>query len=158
MAPATSSCSPRSCGASSKRGARDDAGNPDVVYGAELTAREWAKLGILLQNRGTWQGRETVAEAALEAALRASGTSPEYALTLWHNSAGGGVDGSSSRSPRARTFYPNGLPDLLVAAGVGNQRLYVIPSKGLVVVRFGERDRDWRDREFLARLIDGAVE
>ena len=41
-----------------------------------------------------------------------------------------------------------------MAAGAGNQRLYIIPSKDLVVVRyaaFGKFD----DREFLGRLIFG---
>jgi len=42
-----------------------------------------------------------------------------------------------------------------MAAGLNNQRLYVIPSKEMVVVRLGRRDRDWDDAEFLARLLDG---
>jgi CubicO group peptidase (beta-lactamase class C family) len=137
---------------------RDDAGNPDVAFGANLSAREWAKLGILLKNRGMWRGETTVAPEAVEAVLQGSTASPEFGLALWRNvSRDEAGEGRSGSVPTA-TFYPDGLPDMVVAAGVGNQRLYVIPSLDLVVVRFGEIDRRWRDQEFLGRLLDGAPE
>jgi CubicO group peptidase (beta-lactamase class C family) len=137
---------------------RDDAGNPDVASGAKLVAREWAKLGTLLKNRGRWQGQETVAPETITAVLQGSSASPEYGLTLWRNVSGKDGGGRASRSPPTSTFYPDGLPDMVVAAGAGNQRLYVIPSLDLVVVRFGERDRRWLDRAFLRRLVDGTSE
>ncbi len=137
---------------------RDDAGNPDVAFGAKLTAREWAKLGILLKNRGVWQGETVAAPEAVATVLEGSAASAEYGLALWRNVPRENDEGGSSRSAPAPTFYANGLPDMVVAAGVGNQRLYVIPSLDLVVVRFGEVDRHWRDREFLGRLVAGAPE
>ena len=48
----------------------------------------------------------------------------------------------------------DGLEDVYMAAGAGNQRLYIIPTLDMVVVRqaqFGS----WDDREFLSRLILG---
>ena len=39
-----------------------------------------------------------------------------------------------------------------MAAGLGNQRMYMIPSLGLVVVRFADFG-DWSDNEFLRRLL-----
>lgn len=137
---------------------RDDAGNPDVAFGAKLKAREWAKLGILLKNRGMWQGQTAVPPEAVAAVLQGSAASPAYGLALWRNVAREEAGGNRSRSVPPPTFYPEGLPDMVVAAGVGNQRLYVIPSLDLVVVRFGEPDRRWRDQAFLARLVDGAPE
>ncbi len=134
---------------------RDDAGNPDVAFGAKLSAREWAKFGILLGNRGVWQGRVSVASEAVEEVLQGSAASPAYGLGLWRNVPRETPDASGTAAVRARTFYPDGLPDMVVAAGVGNQRLYVIPSLDLVAVRFGGVDRRWRDQEFLARLVDG---
>jgi CubicO group peptidase (beta-lactamase class C family) len=137
---------------------RDDAGNPDVAFGATLSAREWAKLGILLKNRGVWQGRTAVAPEAVEAVLQGSAASAEYGLGLWRNVPRETAEGSPPAAGGAPTFYPGGLPDMVVAAGVENQRLYVIPSLDLVVVRFGGVDRRWRDQEFLVRLVDGAPE
>jgi CubicO group peptidase (beta-lactamase class C family) len=137
---------------------RDGAGNPDVASGAKLSAREWAKLGILLKNRGVWKGETAVAPEAVAAVMEGSAASAEYGLALWRNVPREDGEGRSSRPVSAPTFYPTGLPDMVVAAGVGNQRLYVIPSLDLVVVRFGEVDRHWRDREFLGRLVAGAPE
>lgn len=137
---------------------RDDAGNPDVAFGAHVRAREWAKFGILLKNRGVWRGETRVPPAAVEAVLQGSAASPEFGLALWRNVPREEAGGNRSRSVPAPTFYPDGLPDMVVAAGVGNQRLYVIPSLDLVVVRFGDVDRRWRDQEFLGLLVDGELE
>jgi CubicO group peptidase (beta-lactamase class C family) len=137
---------------------RDDAGNPDVAFGAKLSAREWAKLGILLKNRGVWQGRTAIGSEAVAAVLQGSAASPEYGLALWRNLPRETAQSGRSAAGPDRTFHPDGLADMVVAAGVGNQRLYVIPSLDLVVVRFGEVDRHWRDQEFMSRLVDGATE
>jgi len=47
--------------------------------------------------------------------------------------------------------------DLFMAAGAGKQRLYVIPSLQLVIVRQGDlrASRGFSDAEFLDRLLRG---
>lgn len=42
---------------------------------------------------------------------------------------------------------------MLVAAGLGGQRMYVIPSLGLTVVRQGAKVSQFQDHEFLGRLL-----
>lgn len=128
---------------------RDQAGNPDVAFGASLTAREWAKLGTLLIDDGLWQGETIVAADDLREAFTNRNSTPEFAFTMWRNTE----DEGRARRIRLRVFYPGSIPSLLVAAGVGNQRLYVIPSQDLVVVRFGAADRGWQDRNFLQALL-----
>jgi hypothetical protein len=48
----------------------------------------------------------------------------------------------------------NGISDLFMAAGAGNQRLYVIRSLDMVIVRQGAFG-GWDDREFLEILLTG---
>jgi len=123
---------------------RDEADNPDVAFGAHLAAAEWAKWGMLLKDRGRWQGRQIVPADAVDAVFQGSKAAPEFGLTLWLN---------RSKEDSGR-FYVGGLRDLALAAGVGNQRLYILPSQDLVVVRFGGRNQHWSDEDFLTRLIE----
>jgi CubicO group peptidase (beta-lactamase class C family) len=138
---------------------RDEAGNPDLPTGAVLRAREWAKFGILVRDRGRWQGRPVVDSGHLDACFEGSVPQPRFGLALWLNVPDrpdlGAPRSAAADGRGADVFYPDGLEDLVVAAGSGNQRLYVIPSADLVAVRFGVPDRDWRDREFIDHLMTG---
>jgi CubicO group peptidase (beta-lactamase class C family) len=126
---------------------RDQAGNPDAVYGAHLSAREWAKLGMLLNDDGLRDGETIVTADDLRAAFNNREGTPEFAFAMWRNTP------KKSGLAKIRTFFPGSLPGLLVAAGADNQRLYVIPSRDMVVVRFGGPDRGWRDQDFLKKLL-----
>jgi len=126
---------------------RDAAGHADVAFGAHLTAAEWAKLGILIKDRGRYRGRQIVPAESIDLVLEGSKPAPQYGLGWWRNQA------KTGPAP----FYAGGLPDLAFAAGVGNQRLYVLPEQDLVVVRFGAVDRHWSDEEFLTRLLGDAA-
>ena len=57
----------------------------------------------------------------------------------------------------ADQFAPHAPADTFMAAGTGKERLYVIPSLGLVVVRFaplnsGGPGSSWSDDIFLGKL------
>ena len=54
-----------------------------------------------------------------------------------------------------RPLDPAGPADLFAAAGFKDQRLYVIPSLDLVIVRLGNGDGSFSDPEFLGRLLRG---
>jgi CubicO group peptidase (beta-lactamase class C family) len=136
---------------------RDAAGNPDLANGARMTASEWAKFGILIRDRGRWHGEIVLDAEGIEACLRQGKVQPRFGLTFWLNARQ--PDGARSRGSSAgqTAVYHEGLEDLVMAAGAGNQRLYVIPSLNLVVARFGEDDRDWRDPDFLALITAAAA-
>lgn len=63
------------------------------------------------------------------------------------------------RHARARRhLFPGGPPSLIMAAGSGNQRLYIFPEQKWVIARLGRRSKDWQDEEFLERVqqvLDG---
>lgn len=136
-------------------------GQPMLPQGASLTAREWAKFGLFLKNGGKSNGKQIVKTKLLDELVKGSEANPAYGLTFWLNRKG--------KDPRGRPMSRNavteisdngiidGLEDVYMAAGAGNQRLYIIPTLDMVVVRqaqFGS----WDDREFLSRLILGKAE
>lgn len=145
------------------RWAHDAAGNPNLPGGAFLTAREWAKFGRLLRDGGRWDGRQVIRADLLRECTRPSAANPVYGLTMWLNpgpsfEAALATDRplrgrAGTQSPWTALGRPGRYSDVFFAAGAGQQRLYVIPREGLVVVRFGRQSRGWSDLEFLDRLL-----
>lgn len=158
--------------------AEDKAGNPNLPGGCLLTAREWAKLGELVRLQGKWpKTDETLVSVIswdnLSECFKPSVTNKDYGLTWWLPTSANPeasliADGAlgeilrrrnkSQASPRM--LGPDGEPlKVYMAAGLGKQRLYVIPAYDLVVVRFAEATREGRrydDREFLTPILGGA--
>jgi CubicO group peptidase (beta-lactamase class C family) len=142
---------------------RDGRGNPLPASGFELTAREWAKFGELVLDRGNYHGKQIVPSNLLAQAFSGSGANPSYGLTLWLN----------RQAPNAREIdYEKELdlkwqrarwggfcicraapPDMVVALGSNYQRLFIIPSMNALIVRQGMSGR-FSDALFL-RLILG---
>lgn len=135
---------------------RKDGGQPLLPQGAVLTAREWVKFGQLLKDGGKWNGKQIIRKDLLDELRKGSKANPAYGITFWLNHDGTKANGVSTRNAVMTEISANGVSkealDLFMAAGAGNQRLYIIPSLDLVVVRqaaFGK----WDDGEFIKRLI-----
>lgn len=135
-------------------------GNPLLPQGAVLTAREWAKVGEFVRGGGKVGGKQIVDAATLADLFKPSRTNPTYGMSWWLPHAGGAPDvvTASTDIGRRSTELPE---DLVVAAGAGDQRLYVIPSQGLTVVRQATLDlaaalrgepSGWSDATFLTML------
>lgn len=129
-------------------------GLPHMPSGAGLTARDWARFGRLVLQGG--EGR--LNQAALGECFEGSRANPGYGLSFWLLREGliapgrnAGVEIDSALSER--------FGGISMAAGAGNQRLYLVPRLDLVIVRQASgilqallrRDRGpaWSDAEFL---------
>lgn len=130
-------------------------GQPLLPQGVTLKAREWIKFGQFLKNHGKWDGKQIIDAKLLDELVIGSKANPAYGLTFWLNAAGISPSGGERKDLAAKNGE-NKQPgaDVYMAAGAGNQRLYVIPSHDLVVVRFGAFG-GYDDREFLSKLLLG---
>jgi CubicO group peptidase (beta-lactamase class C family) len=92
------------------------------------TARDWARLGLLLLAGGEWQGRQVLPEgwATFMRTPAPAWKAANYGAQLWINSVAEFV-------LPADTFY---------LAGGGGQYVFVVPSADLVIVRQGHA-RGW---------------
>lgn len=137
---------------------RTDNGQPLLPQGASLTAREWVKFGIFLRDGGKWKGKQIVKKKLLEELVIGSKANPAYGITFWLNHEGVNPQGRPLGRGAVDDISQNGIAegakDLFMAAGAGNQRLYIIRSQDLVIVRQG-RFGQWEDRDFLMRLLLG---
>lgn len=120
---------------------RDENGMPHLPSGAHLTAREWAKYGEFLRQGGSWAGKQLVDPEVLSEAATRSKVNPDYGITFW----------LVEKGANAKTIPPWGAGSYM-AAGAGKQRLYILPEKGIVIVRQGESQK-FSDEQFLNALF-----
>jgi len=122
---------------------KDRAGNPLLAAGFVLTAKQWSKIGQLVLDHG----RPVVRPESLEQSWRGSKANPAFSLGWWNNQAAPGgreFDFEDMLVPKwERQDWHNPClcrdapRDLVACIGSGYQRLFVIPSLNLIVVRQG---------------------
>ncbi len=137
----------------------DAAGNPLLAAGFTLTARQWAKIGEVVLAHG----KPIVRPESLAQTWRGSPANRAFSLGWWNNRAApGGRDFDVeemlapkwSRQNWARACLCRDAPsDLVACIGSGYQRLYVIPSLGLIIVRQGGGGK-FSDAHFLRLLLN----
>jgi CubicO group peptidase (beta-lactamase class C family) len=145
-------------GLGSQRYLKDSAGNPLLAAGWYLSARQWARLGQLVLAGGA----PVVTSGSLGQCWRGSPANRAFSIGWWNNrSAPGGreFDFEEMLVPKwprqnwsGAVLSRDAPSDLVACIGSGYQRLYVIPSMGLVVVRQSSGGR-FSDARFLRLLL-----
>jgi len=135
----------------------DDAGNPLLHAGLWLSAEEWAKFGEYVLDELTGSKKLLVDHQLFRQLFIGHEANPAYGLGWWLNAPPPSprLEKMSDYQPAVDgdQIYPDG-PRVYAAIGSSYQRLYVIPSLDLVIVRFGYEHR-FSDGDFLSRLITG---
>ena len=104
------------------------------------TARDWAKFGQLYLNKGNWNGQQLFDESwAKYVSTPTQGSNGDYGAHFWLN---------------AGNQLPNAPKDLFSCNGYQGQKVYIIPSLHLVVVRLGLTEEEKFDfNTFLKEII-----
>ena len=112
------------------------------------SARDWARLGILYLNDGVVEGRRILSDEWLEFSARPT-LDTDYGAGFWIFRGNG---------PMGRYMQSQGVPrDGFMASGDFGQRLVILPSQRLVIVRLGDAADPTNDIAGLARLIKETV-
>jgi CubicO group peptidase (beta-lactamase class C family) len=139
----------------------DKSGNPLLAAGFKLTTQQWARMGRLVLNGGA----PVVSTDSFAACCSGSSVNRAFSLGFWNNRAA---------SRRAREFDIEDMlelkwqqqvwrntclcrdapEDMIAAIGSSYNRLFVIPSMGLIVVRQSVNAK-FSDGEFLRMLLNG---
>ena len=72
-------------------------------------------------------------------------TNPNYGLQIWLGSPPGKERKYNDKSVKAFHSEPFVAKDMIYIDGFGGQRVYMVPSQELIVVRTGEALLDWDD-------------
>jgi CubicO group peptidase (beta-lactamase class C family) len=145
-------------GLGSQRYLKDRAGNPLLASGWFLTARSWSKMGEVALRGGS----PVVSSSSLAQCWRGSPANRAFSLGWWNNRAAPGgreFDFEAMLNPKwpqqnwsDACLCRDAPSDLVACIGSLYQRLYVIPSLDLIVVRQGAGGT-FSDAQFLRLLL-----
>ena len=100
--------------------------------------RSMARFGLLALNKGNWNGQQIVNKTYFDQATTTSqNLNQAYGFLWWINGK------SSYRLPQTQLLFNGSLiatapNDMYCALGKDDQKIYVIPSKKMVVIRMGD--------------------
>ncbi|WP_264531026.1 serine hydrolase domain-containing protein [Flavobacterium sp. N502540] len=102
------------------------------------TSRSMARFGLLMLNKGKWENNTILNEAYFnEATTTSQNINLGYGYLWWLNGK------SSYHLPQSQLTFqgsiiPSGPTDMFMALGKNDQKIYVVPSKKMVVIRMGD--------------------
>lgn len=117
-------------------GAWTESGDDLSVYWSNT--RSMARFGLLALNNGKWKDTQIVSSIYhLSATNKSQEINKSYGYLWWINGE------ESYRMPQSQlqfngSLIPNGANDMYMALGKNDQKIYVIPSKKMVVIRMGD--------------------
>ncbi|WXL24954.1 serine hydrolase [Ectopseudomonas mendocina] len=135
---------------------RDPSGTYIASSYAYLTARDLARVGLLMQRDGRWRDQQLLPKAWVE-----FNRTPFANFVPQADKPNGAVAAGHWWVNKAVSSYPKPWPDVpddvFLASGHWGQGLYVFPSQNLVVVRYAD-DRDGSfDRNHFLKLVLAAM-
>ncbi|MDO6810165.1 hypothetical protein Q4603_16185 [Zobellia galactanivorans] len=116
-------------------------GNWTKALGLNLynsTTRSMARFGLLALNKGSWDGSSIVSRTYFDQMTDTSQELNKSYGYLWWLNGKQSYMGTTSQEVVSSALIPNAPSDLFAALGANDQKIYVVPSKGLVIVRCGE--------------------
>ncbi|MCB0446379.1 MAG: serine hydrolase [Gelidibacter sp.] len=122
--------------------------------------RSMARFGLMIYAKGKWENTQIVPEAFLNEATNTSQSiNLAYGYLWWLNGK------STFHLPQTQfefsgSLIPNAPNDMYAALGKNDQKIYVVPSQNMVVIRMGESAGGFNptlssfDNELWARISD----
>ena len=132
---------------------RSDDGAPRFDDGVVVSARGWTQVGELIRREGVWRAEQIADADALREARLGSFAEAHAGMGLFIVG-----DGRARTPPTDSDLWRMNPPapvDCAMAAGMGGQRMYLIPSRSTVVVRMARtlEPHDWSDAVFLSLVL-----
>ena len=109
------------------------------------TARDWAKFGEFLRNKGSVKGAQIMPRQWIEFMVTPSPREAQYGAQIWLN--------RKATNGESALFPDRGPKDLFACVGHLGQYVLVSPSRGITVVRLGKTQD-----EQLGKVKDGLAQ
>jgi CubicO group peptidase (beta-lactamase class C family) len=133
-----------------------EGGNPHYFCCLQASARDWLLVGELIRTGGKAGSRRLLPESWIETITAPSPLNPNFGMNIWR-----GSPHAPSRSYglgvalKVPAKDPFAREDVLYIDGAGGQRVYVIPSEALTIIRIGKPDPQWDDSALVNLVLAG---
>ena len=120
--------------------------------------RDIVRVGEMLMNKGIFNGNQIIPTGWVDEMIQPSKANVNYGMQLW---IGKEFVEYRPYDPSTTIFAnyhsePFQVNDVFFLDGLGKKRLYVVPSKSLVILRTGPNSSEWDDSK-LPNLLIGAL-
>jgi CubicO group peptidase (beta-lactamase class C family) len=133
-----------------------EGGQPRYFAYLNASLRDWARVGELLRRGGEWNGRQLIPAEWIAAITAPSPGNPNYGMGIWRGSP---YLPERRYSREVAMTVPQRAPfladDVVYFDGFGGQRVYVVPSARLTIVRAGEPVTDWDESALVNLALKG---
>lgn len=123
-----------------------DGGMPKAYSFFQARPRDWLRIGLAIRNEGVVDGQQVIPAKWLALMTTPSPNNPKYGLQTWIGSPHVSERFYNRNTPfGVKQAEPFLADDVVFFDGGGGQRVYVVPSADLVIVRTGMSSADWDD-------------
>ena len=117
------------------------------------TPRDWARYGQLILQDGKWQGAQVLPAAWVKTMATPSPRNPNFGIGLWlgtpYVAKRGYFEGKPGVIPQSEPFLAD---DVRMMEGGGYRTIFVVPSRGLMILRLGQQVDNW-DHAYLVNAV-----
>ena len=110
-------------------------GNNSVYWSS---SRSMARFGLLMLNKGKWENQQILNEAYFTEATNTSQTINQAYGYLWWLNGKTSYHLPQSQLQFSGSIIPSGPSDMFMALAKNDQKIYVVPSKKMVIIRMGD--------------------
>ncbi|WP_299435968.1 serine hydrolase [uncultured Maribacter sp.] len=100
--------------------------------------RSMARWGLLIENEGVWDSETIINKSYYDAMVNTSQNINKSYGYLWWLNGKESYMGTASQAVISGSLVPSAPKDMFAALGADDQKIYVIPSQDLVIVRCGD--------------------
>jgi CubicO group peptidase (beta-lactamase class C family) len=110
-------------------------------------AEDWLRVGVMLKDRGQFEGRQIVPSAWIDRMIQPSVHNPNFGLNVWRADPYVKQRWYGNPEPHMGTITGEAWvdPGIFFLDGAGGQRVYVSRAEDLVIVRMGTTLDNWED-------------
>jgi CubicO group peptidase (beta-lactamase class C family) len=108
----------------------------NIIYSS--TSRSMARFGLLMLNKGKWNSDQVVNENYFNAATNTSQSINQGYGYLWWLNGKSSYHLTQSQDQLPGSIIPTAPADMFMALGKNDQKIYIVASKKMVIIRMGE--------------------